>query len=144
LALGGTRREALVSEVWQKRLLLVAAAWNVLGGASALFDPTQHFAQLYKGSLMLSEPLQLFFYRCTWINVVAWGVAYLLAAMLPASRTVVFVAGGAGKVVYFAACLALFLSDIGKRALLATGVVDLLLAAFFFLAVLWRRPAEPA
>jgi len=46
-----------VSEAWQKRLLFVAAAWNVLGGASAVFDPAQHFAQMYTASLATPAPL---------------------------------------------------------------------------------------
>lgn len=46
-----------MSDFWQKRLLLVAAAWNILGGASALVAPTRHFAQLYVASLSLDDPL---------------------------------------------------------------------------------------
>ncbi|MEP7301333.1 MAG: hypothetical protein ABI699_07370 [Caldimonas sp.] len=133
-----------MSESWAKRLLLVAAAWNVLGGASALIDPAQHFAQLYTASLSLTDPLQLFFYRCTWINVVAWGVAYGLAAFLPASRQAVLAAGAAGKFVYFLACAALFASGTGTAVLLAAGVFDLLLAALFVLALATGRPAGAA
>ena len=131
-----------MSEAWQKRLLFVAAAWNVLGGASAVFDPAQHFAQMYTASLAMDEPLQLFFFRCTWINVIAWGLAYLFAAMHPGSRAPVLLAGGAGKVVYFAACFALFTSGVGKSLLLATGVFDLALAALFLFAALARPSAH--
>jgi hypothetical protein len=49
--------------VWIKRLLLVAAAWNVVGGVSSLLDPAQHIAQMYSTSLSLEDPLQLYFYR---------------------------------------------------------------------------------
>ena len=57
-----------LSDVWQKRILIIAGLWNLLG-ASALFDPGKHFQQLYTTSLSLDDPLQLFFFRCTWINV---------------------------------------------------------------------------
>ena len=129
---------------WQKRLLLVAATWNLLGGASALFDPAQHFAQMYSASLSLNEPLQLFFYRGVWINVIAWGIAYLVAAMLANSRMSVLAAGGAGKAMYFGGCVALFNSGVGNGLLLATGVVDLVFAALFVLAILPRRRADDA
>ena len=130
-----------MSDFWQRRLLLVAAAWNILGGASALFAPANHFAQLYTAELTLADPLQLFFYRCTWINVIAWGAAYFLASFLPATRLAVLIAGGAGKFVYFLACLSLYSSGVGTTGLLAAGVVDLCFAALFALAVLAPRRA---
>ncbi len=128
-----------MTETWQKRLLLLAAAWNLAGGASALWDPAQHFAQLYTGALALDQPLQLFFYRCTWINVMAWGLAYLLAAWWPAGRKAVLIAGAAGKSVYFLACLSLFDAGAGKGVLLAAGVFDLILAALFVVAATSRE-----
>lgn len=124
-----------MTEPWIKRLLLLAAAWNILGGASALLDPAQHFAQLYTSSLSLADPLQLFFYRCTWINVIAWGVAYALAAWHPGARKPALIAGAAGKFVYFLACASLFASGVGKPVLLAAGVVDVLLAVVFVAAL---------
>lgn len=131
-----------MSEFWQRRLLIVAAAWNVLGGASALISPANHFAQLYSTALPLTDPLALFFYRCTWINVIAWGVAYLLAAMLPVTRRAVLIAGGAGKFFYFFACVLLYLSGVGNSGLLAAGVVDLCFAVLFAFATL--TPARVA
>ena len=133
-----------MSELRTKWLLLMAAAWNILGAGSALFDPARHFAQLYTASLSLVDPMQLFFYRCTWINVMAWGAAYAIAAMLPGSRTAVLAAGAVGKLAYFAACVALFLSGTGKGILLAAGVVDLLLALLFAAALMWRHQAVPS
>ncbi len=133
-----------MSEFGTKWLLAVAAGWNILGGGSALLDPAQHFARLYTASLSLADPLQLFFYRCTWINVIAWGAGYALAAALPESRKVVLAAGAAGKSVYFAACVSLFLSGAGKGVLLVAGVVDLLLALLFAVALIsGRQPAPP-
>jgi len=120
-----------VSETWIKRVLYVAGAWNVLGGVSALADPARHFAQLYGGSLSLSDPLQAFFFRATWINVIAWGVGYILAARHPRARGPVLLAGGAGKIAYFGACLVLYLSGRGSSMLLAAGILDLIFAGFF-------------
>ena len=131
-----------MSETWRKRLLLVAAAWNVLGGASAVADPAQHFAQSYHASLSLDDPLQLFFYRCTWINVIAWGVAYLLAAVHSGARTPVLLGGGAGKLVYSVACFALFSSGVGRPLLVTAGVVDLGFAAAFLWAFLSQRQTQ--
>lgn len=122
---------------WPKWLLLIAAGWNVLGGASALLNPAQHFAQMYTGSLSLDDPLQLFFYRGVWINVIAWGIAYLVAAMLPRSRTSVLVAGATGKFGYFLACWLLFSSGVGQVLVIAAGVVDLGFVALFTLAI-WQ------
>lgn len=115
----------------QRRALIVAAAWNVLGGASALLDPAQHFAQMYRGALDLADPVQAFFYRSVWIAVIAWGAAYLGAAWVPGARRVVLLAGGAGKLAYFAACAALFAEGTGTRALLAAGAADLAFATLF-------------
>jgi len=125
--------------LWIKRALWLAALWNMAGGASALLDPAGHFALLYRDSLALEQPLQLFFYQCTWINVIAWGIAYLLAARLPASRIAIMAAGGAGKLVYFAASLQLFLSGIGTSMLLASGMLDLALALVFAMAIITLR-----
>jgi hypothetical protein len=133
-----------MTEVWQKRVLFVAAAWNVLGGVSALVDPAKHFAQLYTSSLNLSEPLELFFYRCVWINILGWGVAYFLAARLPRARTPVLAGGGLGKAAYAIACFALYARGMGTGALAAAGVFDLLLAALFALALFPRRRRVPA
>ncbi len=126
-----------MTEIWQRRILYLAGAWNVLGGASALLDPTRHFAQSYNTSLSLGDPLQAFFFQCTWINVVAWGVAYILAARQPTARGPVLLAGGAGKLVYFGACLLLFFSGSGNMMLLAAGIMDLAFAGFFAY-VLWH------
>lgn len=132
-----------MTEVWQKRVLWIAAAWNVLGGLSALIDPAKHFAQLYTTSLNLNDPLELFFYRCVWINILGWGLAYLVAARLPGGRAPVFAGGGFGKAVYAAACVALFARGMGTGALVAAAVFDLLLAALFALALFSRRRVEP-
>ena len=125
-----------MNETWRRRILYVAGALNILGGASALFDPAGHFSQLYNSRLALDNPLQAFFFRATWINVIAWGVGYVLAARNPGSRLPILAAGGAGKAAYFAACLALFFSGTGNATLLAFGVVDLVFAGFFAY-VLW-------
>jgi hypothetical protein len=127
-----------VSDAWQSKGLYVAGALNIVGGASALLDPAGHFAQLYSGALALGDPLQAFYFRATWINVMAWGVGYILAGRLPASRVPILAAGCAGKVAYFGACAALFASGVGNAVLLAFGILDLVFAAFFA-HVLWRR-----
>ena len=120
-------------------VLYLAAAWNVLGGVLALLDPGKHFAQMYKGSLDLSDPLALFFFRCVWINVIAWGVAYALAAFWPSSRRTVLVAGGAGKLCYAAACAALLGSGVAKPMVLVAAIVDTVFAAAFAAIVLRDR-----
>jgi len=123
-----------MSAQWITRWLLLAALWNGIGGATALLDPAQHFAQMYSSALALDDPLQLFFYRCTWINVIAWGLAYALAAALSESRRAVLMAGALGKSAYCAASVALYLGGAGNKLALAAGAVDLLLAAVFMVA----------
>lgn len=125
-------------ETWNRRGLLLAATLNLLGGAGALLDPAGHFASLYTSTLSLADPLQAFFFRATWINVMAWGLGYLLAAFNPAARLPILAAGATGKAVYFGACLALVRSGAGRPLLLAFGILDLLFAVFF-VSVLRRR-----
>jgi len=132
----------MTREFWQKRLLIVAAGWNVLGGTSALFDPARHFTQLYTTTLSMGDPLQEFFFRCTWINVIAWGAAYLLAAVMPGARSAVMLAGGAGKLAYSGACIALYSSGVGTAMLLVTAGVDLAFAGLFGAALLANRRAR--
>lgn len=127
-----------MSNSWQKWVLIIAGIWNLLG-ASALFDPAKHFQQLYTTSLSLDDPLQLFFYRCTWINVIAWGIGYLIAAFVPTSRKAILIAGGAGKFVYALACLSLFSTGIGKPFLVVTGLIDLVFASLFAFVVFLQR-----
>ena len=127
-----------MTETWQRRGLYVAGAWNVLGGAGPLLDPSGHFAQFYTTSLSMDDPLQAFFFRTTWINAMAWGVGYALAGRHLASRVPVLAAGCAGKLAYCGACIALFVSGVGNRWLLATGIADVLFAAFF--AYVLTRP----
>jgi len=124
-------------------LLYLAGGWNVIGGASALADPEGHFAQMYNGALSLEDPLQAFFFRATWINVIAWGFGYILAGRFPAAGGAVLAAGGAGKLAYFFACWALFSSGRGSRMLLAAGILDVV-CAVFFAYVLWARPWKPS
>lgn len=128
-----------MGETSRKAVLLAAAAWNVVGGASALLDPPGHFAQLFTASLSLDDPLQRFFFRCVWINVIAWGLAYLIAAFRPFTRSTVLTAGGIGKFAYFLACLSAFDSGLGKAALLAAALADLLFAALFAAALIAPR-----
>jgi len=125
---------------WTKRLLIFAAAWNLIGAASSLADPARHFAQMYHQRAPFEDALALFFYQCTWINVLAWGVAYLVAAWTPASRTAVLLAGGLGKVVYFVVCVALVNAGIGRPLVLAFGLGDLAMAVLFGWALL--APAD--
>lgn len=42
-----------MNETWQRRTLLIAAAWNLVGGVTALLDPPKHFTQLFATSLAL-------------------------------------------------------------------------------------------
>jgi hypothetical protein len=128
-----------VKENWIRRFLYFVGAWNVLGGLIALADPSRHFAQLYKTSLSLNDPLQLFFFRATWINVIAWGIGYILAARYPSGRTPILLAGATGKMVYFVACLALYLSGTGGVTLLVFGIFDVIFAALFFFAVQMQK-----
>jgi hypothetical protein len=133
-----------VTDPWARRVLYAAGAYNVIGGVSAILDPASHFDQLYTsaagsaGALTLDDPLQAFFYRVAWINAIAWGVAYVVAGRLPASRPAVLIAGCLGKIVYCVACIALFRSGVGNAVLLATGVIDVSFAALFA-TILWRR-----
>ncbi len=122
-----------------KWLLWVAAAWNFLGGASALVDPAGHFSLLYASALNLDDPLQLFFFRCTWINVMAWGVGYGFAALDSGSSRAILRAGAAGKLVYFGACASLYLAGVGKVMLLASGVIDVVFAVLFLILVARRE-----
>lgn len=127
-----------MSQVWIRWALYFAGAWNLIGGASALADPARHFAQMYSGALSLDDPLQAFFFRATWINVMAWGIGYVLAGHLPSARVPILAAGGVGKVAYFGACAALFMSGKGSTVLFATGILDVLFAAFFTY-IIWPR-----
>ena len=124
---------------WLKWSLAGAAVWNIFGGISALADPVLHFSQMYTGALSLDEPLPLYFYRCVWINVIAWGVGYALAAFLRGPHTAILIAGGLGKLFYCAACFALYGTGMGKGMLLFAGVVDLLLAALFAAVLVGQR-----
>lgn len=126
-----------MNETWIKRLLLVSAAWNITGGMTSLADPANHFAQMYTATpAVANDVLLMYFYQCTWINVLAWGAAYGLSAFWPQSRAAVLAAGGAGKAVYFLACAALVASGVGKPLVLAFGLGDLLMAALFGWALL--------
>jgi hypothetical protein len=88
------------------------------------------------------DALLMYFYQCTWINVLAWGLAYLLAAFSPQSRKAVLAAGAAGKAVYFVACAALVASGAGRPLVLAFGLGDLLMAVLFVWALLSQRRAD--
>ena len=97
---------------------------------------------MYAATLALDQPLQLFFYRCTWINVIAWGIGYVIAAFIPATRTAVLVAGGVGKLAYFVASVALFASGVGSGSVLTAGLVDVAFAVLFAITLLAERRAR--
>jgi hypothetical protein len=136
------RKECNVNETWIKRMLLASAAWNITGGITSLADPANHFRQMYTVAPAANDALLMYFYQCTWINVLAWGLAYLLAAFWPLSRKAVLVAGAAGKAVYFVACAALVAAGVGRPLVLAFGLGDLLMAALFAWALLSQRRSE--
>ena len=121
--------------------MYLAATLNVLGGVIALANPAGHFAQSHVGQLSLGDPLQAFYYRATWINVIAWGFGYFFAARLPGARRPVLLGGAAGKLVYFAACLSLYLSGRATNALLGFGILDVMFASFF-VYVAWLEQFE--
>ena len=125
-------------EQWARRVLYFAGTWNVVGGLTALAGPARHFDQMYAGSLDLHDPLQAFFFQATWINVIAWGVGYLLAARWSSVRAGILVAGAAGKLAYFAACWSLFRTGLGNGMLLGTGLMDVGFASMFLLIVAGR------
>lgn len=131
-----------MNETWTQRLLLASAAWNITGGASSLADPANHFAQMYTVTPPADDALLMYFYQCTWINVLAWGLAYLLAAFWPQTRKAVLAAGGIGKAVYFLACAALVASGVGKPLVLAFGIGDLAMAGLFGWALVARHRSE--
>jgi hypothetical protein len=130
-----------MNDTWIRRLLIGSAAWNITGGASSLLDPVNHFAQMYTVTGRPDDALLMYFYQCTWINVLAWGAAYLLAAFWRDSRPAVLVAGGVGKVVYFLACAGLVLSGVGKPLVLLFGLGDLAMAGLFVWAFQAKRGA---
>ena len=131
-----------MNDTWIRRLLVGAAAWNIAGGASSLSDPANHFARMYTVAPRADDVLLMYFYQCTWINVLAWGAAYLLAAFWRDSRPAVLAAGGIGKAVYFLACAGLVASGVGKPLVLLFGLGDLAMAVLFAWALL--GPAREA
>lgn len=134
-----------MNETWIRRLLIGSALWNLTGGVTSLADPANHFAQMYHVAPAADDALFMYFYQCTWINVLAWGLAYLMAAFWPASRGAVLVAGGIGKAVYCLACAGLVMSGVGKPLVLAFGLGDLAMALLFAWAfVSGRRAARAA
>lgn len=88
----------------------------------------------------MTDPLEAFFFRATWINVIAWGIGYWIAARRAESRTAVLLAGSAGKLLYFSACMALMQSGRGSVTLAVTAGFDVLCAAFFLYVVMSPRP----
>jgi hypothetical protein len=128
-----------MTETWTRRLLIASAAWNLTGGATSLLDPANHFASMYTVAPRLDDLLLMYFYQCTWINVLAWGGAYLLAAFWRDARPAVLVAGGLGKAVYFIACAALVLTGVGKPLVLLFGLGDLVMAGLFAWAFVARH-----
>lgn len=133
-----------MNQTWIKRLLLASAAWNLTGGITSLADPANHFAQMYSVARPAEDVLLMYFYQCTWINVLAWGLAYLLAAFWPQSRRAVLAAGGIGKAAYFFACALLVSTGVGKPLVLAFGIGDLVMALLFGWALLSLLRSEPA
>lgn len=131
-----------MNETWTQRTLLLAAAWNIIGGVLSLADPGHHFAQMYTVAPAADDALLMYFYRCTWINVLAWGCAYGLAAFWPLSRAAVLAAGAAGKAAYGLACAALVASGVGKPLVLGFGLGDGLMSALFAWALLSQRRRE--
>jgi hypothetical protein len=127
---------------WIKWLLIFAAAWNLVGGSTSLADPASHFAQMYTVAPPADDALLMFFYQSTWINVLAWGGAYLLAAFWAASRRAVLIAGGAGKAAYFVASVALVGSGVGQPLVLVFGLGDLAMALLFGWAALSQLRIE--
>lgn len=128
-------------DAWLRRALVFSGVWNVLGGVGALVNPAQHFQQLYTLTLNLDDPLQAFFFRGVWISVAAWGVGYLAAAWMPDARRPVLIAGGLGKLAFAGAAISLYLEGVGTGLLLSLGLVDLVFATLFALALL--RPSAP-
>ena len=132
-----------MTEKWRRTGLYLAAAWNVVGALSALLDPAGHFAQLYTSGLTLADPVEAFFFRAVWINAIAWGTAYGLAAQSTPARVPILIAGGAGKLAYCGLCVVTFQEGGGTALLLAAGAIDLLFAAFFAYCV-WNQPRQIA
>jgi hypothetical protein len=130
-----------VTEAWKRRGVYRAGAGNVVGDLGAVADPGWHFAQLYGAALSLGGPVQEFFFRAAWINVIAWGLGYALAGRRPAARAPVLIAGGAGKLAYFGACLSLVAGGVGGLGLLASAVLDVIFAGFVA-SVLWSSPSR--
>lgn len=125
---------------WQGNLLWFAAAWNVLGGVTALANPGGHYAAMFSTPAP-ADSVQQFLYRCVWINVIAWGVGYAIAARVPAARLAVLAAGAAGKTAYALAALAVAGAGTGTAMLALAGVADLVFAGCFVLAL--RTGASP-
>jgi len=125
-----------MNSTWTQRLLLFAAAWNIIGALASMADPAHHFAQTMTVAAPLDNAVLMYFYWCTWINVLAWGVAYGLAACMPGAHVAVLAAGSAGKAGYFMATAALVAADVGKPVMLIAGIGDLVMALLFAWALL--------
>jgi len=134
-----------MNETRTRWLLTGAAAWNLIGGITSLLDPANHYAQMYTAAPPAPDALFTYFYQCTWINVIAWGLAYLHAAFSRQSRLSVLAAGGIGKAMYFVACAGLVLSGAGKPLVLVFGLGDLAMALLFAAAYFStrRRAGKP-
>ena len=108
-----------MSEGWQRGVLYLAAAWNFAGGGSALAESPREAA---------------------WIAVIAWGGAYVGAALVPAARRAIVISGAAGKLAYLAYCVALYRAGQMAGGMLAASSLDLVFVALFALIAFLPQP----
>jgi hypothetical protein len=133
-----------VSETWSRKVLYLAGASNIIGGAS--HSPIRH--DISGKCIAVPCHSTTRFKRSSFGPPGLTSLHGALATSWPDGLALpggaVLVAGGAGKLAYFGASLPIFLSGRGRTMLLATGILDVIFAAFFA-HVLWlRRPGKPA
>lgn len=116
-----------------KWLFRLAFVWGVLAVTPLFFMEQTDLGAAASG------PARSFYYGFASVAL-AWQVVYLLIGLDPARYRPMMLVGAAGKVGFGAAVCWLWLMGALDSAMLASGVIDLCLAALFAAAFVATRP----
>lgn len=118
---------------WLRTLFLISAAWNFAGAVPGVSDPAGMFVREFGRDL--GDPIMIAIYRGAWGTALLYGFGFLLVAKDPARHAGIVLMGGAGKALFAANLLYMYLqgwtSDFALVVIIGDVVFILLFALYF-------------
>jgi hypothetical protein len=128
----------------QRKILFLAAIFNIIGGLITLISPAFFFSQFFvrQPDMYTTFPFLSMYHYLFWALILLMGIAYWMAAVDPAKNRAVIFIGAFGKLFSAAMMTMLYVQGEGKWGMIAVIAESAVLGALMLYLFFGKQPSQ--